>query len=413
MKNKYVKLFAVLFLSFILLVSGASFAWFYGTRDVTIGNNESQMSVTVGGRLEVAVVPKEGGDLTWGQQIKTNILKNNIMDVSGNGEKFYYPLALDAEDKVILDEYAPVFNNEDDGLAEETYLLQLRVKLRTTNRLDVFLGKDSAVSRKGGFTASAFDQHLNADNIAGCARVAFLEVDGGKETLKYVWVPNSTYKFTEISGVGGGYQFQSGNAEYREEKYKYVTMETKNGKETYVEKSYTVEDYLNGKLLIADGTQPAGAQLADPAYSTAGLGLPVVRFEKEGVMQEKEVLIRIWFEGTDREAHSAFNRGMVDYNIHFAGLHRKADYSETEIEKLKTIVYSPSDNKLHYGTPSGELVNDVIYSYNGIDWQPYDGTGRFAFEDDYEHPIYLRLKETLNVYASEAHTCIAKRQLNS
>ncbi len=391
----------------LLFVAVVSFAWFYNNRQVTIGNG-SQMTVTVGSKLEVALSGEGVSNAVWGNKIEADS-QANIMDCSGDGTDFYYPLALDGNDQPIENAFFPVFNDEDDGLAEQTYLLQYRFKLRTTSKIDVFLSGSGGVANTGssvyphpGENPSMFGS-FSSNYIAGCARVAFYEittVDGIEtQTLKYVWVPNSQYQIKEENNQ---YTFTT---EGDRETYKYVTYNSET--QTYDEVAYTVQDYLNGTLFVADN-----AHLANVTTGNVGMGLPILRFDEEGVEQTKEIAVRIWFEGTDREAHSALNRGIINYRLHFAGFRRKDDPAQTDIDKMQTLVWSKNDLKLYYpgydadGADKTQFYpTNVVYSFNGIDWYSYDPTIYLDVKD--RTTMYIRLKETTSTYPSRAYHTVS------
>ena len=111
---------------------------------------------------------------------------------------------------------------------------------------------------------------------------------------------------------------------------------------------------------------------------------------KDGYIKQK-LVVRIWIEGTDREAHFAFNGGNLIYKLNFVGIEKDPALTLAE----GAIVYN---NGNLVNADLSELTNgEYVYSLNGIDWQTYS-KGNSLINDS--HIVYVKRAETQNRKAS-------------
>jgi hypothetical protein len=120
--------------------------------------------------------------------------------------------------------------------------------------------------------------------------------------------------------------------------------------------TYTTEELLSGSIIVGTPQSiPAIANENGTTPPTIGMNAPILSFSGSQ-LEEKELLIRIWIEGTDREANAALNGGDMLYRFAFAGISKNAP-AEQEL--------TYTSEGLFYGANAAE---DLVYSTNGIDY---------------------------------------------
>ncbi len=371
----------ILYLVIIISVTVYTFSWFVSNRRVEIGLDD-EINITIDNKLEISNADAE--EHVWGNKIELSLANDEIYpDITGNGIDFYYPTYLVDGDTPNMDDVGSYKKLTDADSSH--YLLTLRILFRSTENINVYLGNQSAISPKnteyiGADARRSMFGDFSADYIAGCSRVAFLEVDNGVEMLKNVWIPNDKYHLTYAEGTDSASFNSSGE---REEKYGYHTVEAGQIKEVY----YTTDDVLNGSLTIGSENLATGAtQTVGPMVNGA---VPLLSFSGQA-LEEKELIIRIWFEGTDREADKAFNGGQVTYNFEFLGI-IKDEATVADQQKIESLVCK-QDGYLYFGNET-EVAKGFLYSLNAIDWQQYGGVGGIKFTSS-DTKVYVKTLET-------------------
>ncbi len=395
--KKNFKLFMVIFSLMLIVAVVVSFSWFYNLDSVSI-DSANNMNVQVGSNLEIAV---HGSDI-WGDKLTLN-KDISVIDCSGNGVTFYNPAQLDEHNQPVGDLRLVA----DDQLA--SFVIDTYVDIRTSNTLDLYLGSQSFITPIAGEEvevstdgtsgeastvnnqASPFGDYLTG-NIAGSVRVAFFEVTYEGETPVvpaepiFVWAPNSKFEYNEAAN-----SFTSSGT--RETEYTYY----KSGSELY---TYTREDILGGKFVLAEGS---GLCTADSAAAFGVNHSPrLLSFAPQNGFEVKHLLIRVWFEGTDREANYVFNNGKVDYNFSFAGITPKtAEHTAESIDALKTLEFYKNGESYRLqhrnadNTTADYTAGAFIWSVNGIDWETVGANKDFS-ADTAENGVYIALAETAN-----------------
>ncbi len=381
--KKNMKLFTIIFALLLIVAAIASFSWFYNLDNVAI-DSSNNMNVQVGSNLEITV----HGSEEWGSSLKLN-KDLAVVDCSGNGTVFYTPSRLDE-------------NNQPDGDLHRItdkqmpgYVIDTYVDLRTNNPIDLYLGSKSFIkpvqnaSPEESTENSFFGPYLTG-YIAGSARVAFFEVSYEGDTAIIpdapvcIWAPNSYFEYNKDNNT-----FTENGT--REEQYIYYSSEST----TY---TYTTEDYLGGKLLLAEGSELC---TGDASASSAVNHAPkLLSFRPQNGMEVKHLLIRIWFEGTDREASSVFNNGKVNYNFSFVGtVPKEAEHTAENTAKLNSLEFSKiSANSYALQHNEGGTVSDYtagmfIWSTNGIDWNTVGANKEFTAAQ-VQQGVYIALAET-------------------
>ena len=115
-------------------------------------------------------------------------------------------------------------------------------------------------------------------------------------------------------------------------------------------------------------------------------------------------IVRIWFEGTDREADKALNGGRVNYNLVFLGIDKTGATTEMQT-KLSSLVYK-ADGKIYLNdgqnlTPATSEDN-ILFSTNGIDWTLYNPSGsNVPLADNLKNYAYAKIRETSGTKGTE------------
>lgn len=323
----------------LLLAVGTGFAWFVNNREVRIGSGgEAGVRIRVDGDLEISADGEH-----WGTEINAGPEGvKYFIDVSGNGEVLYYPQSLDAEDQPVLRDGSVKDITGGDGFYRE-----LRLYFRTGVPMDLYLTDGSFVKGFEEYIAgsSSYEREsifglFSCDGIAGAARVAFLEAEGTGENetlvLKNVWIPNDRIELRRNGTVPS--VIPQGASEMAAAGYRYVTREDDGL--TYA--AYGPEDYAAGRVTVTPGwfNQGGTGILADKTAGRINHAVPLLSFRPAGREETRTLVVRIWFEGTDREADSVFNGGLIQYLLDFTGFTR----DEQEVKLLGSDLLIPDGN---------------------------------------------------------------------
>ena len=414
--KKWIRLSMILY---IVILSGAAvftLAWFVFDETATIKTADN-MQITAGTKLEIALV-EDGKDLEWGQLIACNT-PTTLPDITGNGSVFYFPKVL-TEDDNTFDSADTFYKITDASSDKNSYFITVHLRFRTTLPMEVYLSEDSFVS---GLSANLVGENVDnksifgdfsRDGIAGAVRVAFIEKDPTameEYTLKNIWIPNDKYQITYTDDQAGNEvdhkaEFTTDGArEYTilddgTKQFQYGYMAESGENMTFI--PWTLDDYTSHRVTLDSQSlavhNDGGTQWINDAA-------PLITFYeddfKEGIA-ERELIIKIWIEGTDREADKAFTDGQLKYNFSFVGINKESFESSNAELNAKKIV--SDGQKLYYqmGETREEIVtsNLLQYSYNGIDWNSYSGLLEAEGNSSYKY-VYVRYAEKLNVKASK------------
>lgn len=337
--NKKRVIIASVVVILLLALIGGSYAWFYINEDVTVSYGNS-VFCEAGDSLEIAFLKGNEGDevVRWGSTLDYSTQDFTLVDISGNGSKLYRPREIDeSQQPAGMD---PAVSNLDD--AKKFSYIELRVAFRSVSKMNVYLNKESFINPViiEGVTNVFGD--FSPGYIAGAMRVAILD-DETKELLM-LWAPNSKYQL--IDNMDGTYKFkENGDSE---SKYSYYA---ENADGEIVETDVT-SDMFASKQFVVDST---GSEKAWAGDSPVLVSLNPIT---EGAYDQKNVRIRIWFEGTDREAHQALAGGNVNVKLKFVGVAK-----ETDTAKEAAI-----DNVHFNGTSFVGVAEGMVFSTDGRKW---------------------------------------------
>lgn len=387
----------VLYIAIAVVITGVTVAWFVSNEKVEVAPTDD-ISITADSRVEISV----DGEV-WGSSLLMSPNITQYADVSGDGINFWFPRYLSDSDEVDIgnkDAFEHV-NTIEPGKSDP-YFITLRLKARSATALDLYLdgtvGEDgksasyvlpkqtSKIQGEGGISVynrpSPLNADLSADYIAAATRVAFVEVQDGVESLRSLWIPNDkTELYYDANGI------PHVNTSGVREKYTCLRS-TGDEMESY---QYSVDDMLSGNIIVGDPQSQGAVTNGDTVIPpTVGMNKPILSFDGHA-LEEKELVIRIWIEGTDREANAALNGGDMTYKFAFTGI-AKDDAEDKEL--------TYTDEGLFYGA---DAATDLVYSVNGIDWSAYSNESltNTALKDT--EVFYARKKETVGCKAGAVY----------
>lgn len=354
MKQKK-KIIAILYVGVtIFLLAGVTFAWFYMNKDVELKYG-SDVVCEAGQSLELSI----DGGTTWSGKVEQNGVSSKLVDISGNGLNLYKPQYLDETNQPVNFQNATVIDS--DGYGD---YIEFSVMLRSSSAMNVYLSGDSYINPKN---VSDSDRNIfgrfSKDYIAGAMRVAVIE----DNTLKMIWAPNPNFQLTRQSN--GTYTFNSNGT--KETAYSYY-----NGTEYY---TVSNDDYANKSFVYGSTGSTALMANSSPILTTLN--------PSPGEFDVKTITLRIWFEGTDREADQALSGGCVAMNFKFSGL-QKAEALAANQSNIDAIAFNDITK-----TITG-LDTNMMFSSDGCTWTKYNGSNLPKLTTSFT--LYFKYPETLD-----------------
>lgn len=351
----------------ILLIAlvGGTLAWFYVNEEVTV-NYGNSIFCEAGDSLEIALV--EGGAATrWSSSIDYSAGEFTTIDISGNGCQLYRPSEIDENQQPVG--FIPAVSSLDDTRNYD--YIELEVAFRSVSNMNVYLSDESFITPVDpDDDGSNIYGKFSRDYIAGAMRVAVVDDTG----LKMLWAPNSQYQL--IQNANGTYAFKSGDDAVPESDYYYFT-EDENGE--LVQQVVSAEEYASKQFVVdATGTTKD--------YTGNSPALVSLIPASGGAYAQQNVKIRIWFEGTDREAHQALAGGNVNVKLKFIGVAK-----ETDADKQAAIdsITFDQDSSAFSGLSEG-----MVFSTDGRNWMDYNPASPNLPVLESGSSIYIKYPET-------------------
>lgn len=367
-KNKIKIIFSSISVILMIALISGTLAWFYMNEEVVV-NYGNSIFCEAGDSLEIALV-ENGSPTRWSSSIDYSAGEFNTVDISGDGYNLYRPAEINEKQEPVG------FNQAISSLDNSTAFdyVEMEVSFRSLSKMNVYLSGESFIA-----PANTEDDGTNIygsfskDYIAGAMRVAVIE----DSDVKMVWAPNSQYQL--IKYTNGSYDLKNGNNgnSIPESSYSYFG-EDDNG--DIVKKDFTSDDYANKKFVV-DSTGTV------KNHSGNSPVLVSLNPANEGDYDTKTVKIRIWFEGTDREADQALAGGNVKVKLKFAGI-----YKEQPEEIKQTAVNSITFNE-NTSTFSG-LEDGMVFSTDGYTWKTYTSASPNLPTLTSGSSIYIKYPET-------------------
>lgn len=366
--RKYVKLSLILYVALLSAAVIATTAWFITSRTASIKSSDDDMVIQAGQQLEISMA---NGSTDWGSTIKVPVLNQSIPDITGDGVNFYYPATLDSNDEPIMNDASTFLDVSENPNGE--YYIELKVKFRTAAQTKVYLANTSSITPKDLTSVNDLTETVSKDILAGAVRVCFFEESD--PTNRIIWIPNDRY---QLNSAAVGHSFvQNGE---REDSYGYLLANTASNQITAY--NWDVSHFRTGKVMVGNTALASPSTTVDdvvvPAMTNGGAAL--LSFEGGTEKTEKTLVIRVWVEGTDREAVTDLVGGQFSYDLNFISINK-----EENNNSLSTVTWSGNTlNGITGGT-------NVEYSFNAIDWMSY--SNQIAGDTGYD-TVYVREKET-------------------
>ena len=420
MKKKNSKLNSII-VSLILSVAlsiNVTFAWFFLNTDVEVEYG-SEIVCETGTSLEVSMyegLDSSGKEIwsTHSNKVSKGTVSAKLQDITGDGQNLYTAgtLKADSTGTLIPSNFAVASNIDSTGYGD---FIELRVQLRSSSPMDIYFGKASAILPVyDGANDDNIFGNFSKDYIAGAMRVAVIEGTSAKYgDLKMIWAPNPNYYLRKENN--GTYTFFTDGLV---EEYKYYKLDEDGN--SYLH-TVTADEYFNKQFIYgnvgADDTMINGSPL-----------LSSLTYQENDDAANRRVagfwysdlVVRIWFEGTDREANQALSGGQAKMNVLFNGIQRKDALQANEDALSAVRLVTKTDV---YGTKYvfENVTEDMYFSSNGKDWTKvqFNGTSSNlpsniedvmkASPDKKTYTLYFKIPETLD-YRESSLKYIYKKQ---
>lgn len=360
LKNR-TKLIVSIMLTLLLIVS-ISVSWFFTSNDVEV-NHGSTIQCEAGNSLEISL---DGGK-TWSGRVDYNTVSPKIIDITGDGVNLYRPKVID--ELAQPQSFVTASKIDEEGNGD---YIELEVMLRSASKMNIYLSGESAITPVST-SSQQFNPYGNfsKDYIAGAVRVAVVEEVNNTEELRLLWAPNPNYQLSLLNGV---YSFSEGGS--REESYKYYY--TPSGDIADLQLATVTRDQYASKQFVFGSTEGTITSTGNSPVLTA------LDSKAEGEnFYTKTLKIRVWFEGTDREADQALSGGWVNMLFKFNGVQKLP----AEAEKQQAI-----DDLAYYNNSVVGLKEGMQYTYNGFNWTTYKAGDTINFTS--QTAWYFRYPET-------------------
>lgn len=352
-KNKKRIIFSSISIILMLALISGTLAWFFLNEEAVV-NYGNSIFCEAGDSLEISLI-ENGSPTRWSSSIDYSAGEFTTVDISGDGYKLYRPGEINEEQQPIA------FQEAVSSLENKTAFdfIEMEVSFRSLSKMNVYLSSESFIKPvTPGNSSTNIYGNFSRDYIAGAMRVAVVDEFSdndfdGEPDVKMVWAPNSNYQL--IKDSNGSYSFKDGenNNSTPETSYSYFAKD-EDGR--FVEKDFTTDEYASKKVVI-DSTN------AVKGFSGKSPVLVSLNPTKEGEFDTKTVKIRIWFEGTDREADQALAGGNVNVKLKFLGIN-KAEAGAGKQSIIDSIAFDGES------TFTG-LDSDMVFSIDGRNWNKY------------------------------------------
>ncbi len=296
-KTKNTSLYSLILklsISFLLLI-GVTTAWFVFIQNAKVTPLELSVSKTTS-------VFVKGTDGSWTQELEIDKDGSGIVAISefsGNGKKLFGPVAVN---KQVVSFYpAP------DSAANAGYI-DFTLEFKSDGPVDIYIGDDSQLVAES-FTSNLNGNGVSKNYIVGSVRVGMWCVEDDSRPV--IWAPNSRFHYNTASKTIS----TSGTVE---PSYQYATDET-------VANMVTVE--TNG---AANGAADDGYFVwGDLAQVSRENMQPIITLQpEEGEEEMKTMRVRLWVEGTDREAVKDFIGGRFKIKLNFTAVAKEGEVTE-------------------------------------------------------------------------------------
>ena len=286
--SSIISLSVKLAVSFLLLI-GVTTAWFIFAKKADV----ESLDVEVTKATNVTV--SSGGE--WSQKLEITHEGDaavRVTEYSGNGKQLFGP--------VINNKQVIGFYNVDETAANDGYI-DFTMQFKADGPVDIYLDDGCALLPES-LDANLNDNGVSKNYIVGAVRLAMWSVDDDAEPL--IWVPNASFEYNPTTKK----ITQTGSVE---SEYQYATDTTVANIRTVITGGAENGTADNGMFLWGDIGKLSLSDMA-PVISLNPVG------NEEAI---KTLNVRVWVEGTDREAVQDFIGGRFKIKLNFTAVSKE------------------------------------------------------------------------------------------
>lgn len=373
--NKKRVIFGSLSVILLMALIGGTLAWFYLNEQVTV-NYGNSIFCEAGDSLEISLV-ENGTPARWSSAIDYSAGEFTTVDISGDGYNLYRPLEINEYQQPVG--FTPAVSSLDNDMTYD--YIEMEVAFRSVSKMNVYLSDESYIAPvdPDNSTSNIYGA-FSRDYIAGAMRMAIVE---GTE-VKMLWAPNSKYQL--IQNPNGSYSFNSGETgnSVPETDFSYFAEDEEGN---LVQKVIPADDYATKKFVV-DSTA------ATKGYTGNSGEVVSLRPATEGAYDQKTVRIRIWFEGTDREAHQALAGGNVNVKLKFVGVYKDEPEAE-KLAALENITFNQDTSKF------AGMTDGMVFSTDGRNWTEYTSARPNMPTLESGSSVFVKYPETADYFETE------------
>ena len=134
--KKWLRLSAILYVVILVGVTVSTFAWFLFEDTVTL-QSEKNMHITAGNKLEISFLDEAGKPTGYSSWLENQTPEDvTYPDITGDGETFYFPNALDGTDSPYPELYQTITYGTEN---RDAYYITVNLQFRTTIPMDIYL----------------------------------------------------------------------------------------------------------------------------------------------------------------------------------------------------------------------------------------------------------------------------------
>lgn len=311
MKHKKIYIWISIIVIIGLLVV-FTFAWVRGQQYSEI--NDSNVAVSVGNNIEVSLT---GVADSFGESVNLDFNQVTLAYIAGDGYDFYKPNSIppvyndatgwssvNASEYIKFDLYFRAPTDVDLYLSKKSYILP------STNKRQI--GNDPTVINETDIVNKSSYGPFTRDYIAGASRLAILseneqiqsEIEREKYTFTKLWVPNTNYYLYDTGGFN--YQFNENSSNIDAPPFYTVIKDGDNIFRSGTYNSNLVATTINAYRNKNNGDTPFASIIGT----------------NDTNLVTKHVVVKVWIDGTDREALDPLTGGNIKINLQFLGIKR-------------------------------------------------------------------------------------------
>lgn len=270
----------------ILVLISAALSWFIFNNEVSL----SQLDVNMKRATNVSI------SCDGGQEWSNNLIITQegeggsvpVTELSGNGANLYIPIV---ENKTVTGYYLP------DLTQTKKSFIEFSVEVKADGPIQLFLGNESSITPLDLSANLSSYGNYSKNYIAGAVRVALFSDDN----VPIIWAPNSTIEYSQSNNT----VTYPGSVE---DAYTYAIGENVTDIQSVSTGGHTSGISNDGRFVWGDLSGIDDFEKMQPVLE---IDTPA------GQVATKKLTVRLWIEGTDREAVLPLLGGRFKINLKF------------------------------------------------------------------------------------------------